>query len=60
MCTMTGMAAAASSTHRPGALDITRDFITIVSGQAPTDDEADLLQQAVDQSRIRAQEKETA
>ena len=29
MCTMTGMAAAASSTHRPGALDITRRLAEI-------------------------------
>lgn len=40
-------------------LDIARDFLTDVSGQPPTGDEADLLQQAVDDCRITASEKET-
>ncbi|MGW0316093.1 exonuclease SbcCD subunit D [Streptomyces flavidovirens] len=41
-------------------LDVARDFITVVSGQAPTKEETDLLNQAVEHSRIRSHEKETA
>lgn len=42
-----------------GDLDITHDFITAVRGTPPTTAEANLLQEAVDDMRVRAQEKET-
>ncbi|MFJ1618443.1 exonuclease SbcCD subunit D [Streptomyces sp. NPDC088251] len=42
-----------------GDLDITHDFITTVRGTQPTDDERSLLQEAIDNSRVSAQEKET-
>ncbi|MFI5705520.1 exonuclease SbcCD subunit D [Streptomyces xanthochromogenes] len=45
--------------HGRGDLDITHDFIAAVRGTKPTQDEADLLQEAVDELRARAQEKET-
>ncbi|WP_060179674.1 exonuclease SbcCD subunit D [Streptomyces sp. IMTB 1903] len=41
-----------------GDLDITHDFITAVRGTGPTDEESALLREAVDGSRINAQEKE--
>ncbi|WP_055625385.1 exonuclease SbcCD subunit D [Streptomyces sp. JHA19] len=42
-----------------GDLDIAHDFITAVRGTPPTTAEAGLLQEAVDDMRVRAQEKET-
>ncbi|MGY6026887.1 exonuclease SbcCD subunit D [Streptomyces spinosirectus] len=39
-------------------LDITHDFIAAVRGTQPSQDEAGLLQEAVDELRARAQEKE--
>ncbi|WP_217224630.1 exonuclease SbcCD subunit D C-terminal domain-containing protein, partial [Streptomyces anulatus] len=42
-----------------GDLDITHDFITTVRGTPPNDEEHNLLQEAIDTSRISAQEKET-
>ncbi|MFE6840045.1 exonuclease SbcCD subunit D [Streptomyces sp. NPDC057705] len=41
-----------------GDLDITHDFITVVRGAEPTDEERALLQEAIDSSRTNAQEKE--
>ncbi|MEU7729704.1 exonuclease SbcCD subunit D [Streptomyces sp. NPDC040724] len=41
-----------------GDLDITHDFIATVRGTEPTDDERALLREAIDGSRIGAQEKE--
>ncbi|WP_327418839.1 exonuclease SbcCD subunit D [Streptomyces sp. NBC_01233] len=41
-----------------GDLEITHDFITVVRGTEPTDDERALLQEAIESSRISAQEKE--
>ncbi|MFE4256124.1 exonuclease SbcCD subunit D [Streptomyces sp. NPDC056910] len=47
--------------HGRGDLDITHDFVTAVRGTQPTEEEAGLLQEAVDDLRARAhvQEKET-
>ncbi|RFC78124.1 exonuclease SbcCD subunit D [Streptomyces sp. AcE210] len=47
--------------HGRGDLDITHDFVTVVRGTQPTEEEAGLLQEAVDDLRARAhvQEKET-
>ncbi|MBK3571880.1 exonuclease SbcCD subunit D [Streptomyces sp. MBT62] len=42
-----------------GDLDITHDFITAVRGSGPDEEEAGLLQEAVDALHARAQEKET-
>ncbi|MFJ7087687.1 exonuclease SbcCD subunit D [Streptomyces griseus] len=42
-----------------GDLDITHDFITTVRGTPPNNEEHSLLQEAIDTSRISAQEKET-
>ncbi|WP_406387273.1 exonuclease SbcCD subunit D [Streptomyces sp. NBC_00887] len=42
-----------------GDLDITHDFISTVRGTQPTDEERSLLQEAIDNSRVSAQEKET-
>ncbi|MCX4791593.1 exonuclease SbcCD subunit D [Streptomyces sp. NBC_01221] len=42
-----------------GDLDITHDFITTVRGTQPNDEERSLLQEAIDNSRVSAQEKET-
>ncbi|MFJ9942659.1 exonuclease SbcCD subunit D [Streptomyces erythrochromogenes] len=41
-----------------GDLDITHDFITTVRGTGPTAEESALLQEAIDDSRTNAQEKE--
>ncbi|MDX3537889.1 exonuclease SbcCD subunit D [Streptomyces sp. MB09-01] len=41
-----------------GDLDITHDFVTTVRGSEPTDEERALLQEAIDNSRISAQQKE--
>ncbi|WP_046502377.1 exonuclease SbcCD subunit D [Streptomyces odonnellii] len=40
-------------------LDITHDFITTVRGTQPTDEERLLLQEAIDNSRVSAKEKES-
>ncbi|MFD3933030.1 exonuclease SbcCD subunit D [Streptomyces sp. NPDC058614] len=45
--------------HGRGDLDISHDFITVVRGTPPTEDEAILLQEAVDDLHARAQQKET-
>lgn len=47
--------------HGRGDLEITHDFVTAVRGTQPTEEEAGLLQEAVDDLRARAhvQEKET-
>ncbi|MFJ3439425.1 exonuclease SbcCD subunit D [Streptomyces cyaneofuscatus] len=42
-----------------GDLDITHDFITTVRGTPPNNEEHSLLQEAIDTSRVNAQEKET-
>ncbi|MBZ9594124.1 exonuclease SbcCD subunit D [Streptomyces erythrochromogenes] len=42
-----------------GDLDIAHDFVTTVRGTGPTDEESALLQEAIDDSRIGAQVKET-
>ncbi|MFJ7587625.1 exonuclease SbcCD subunit D [Streptomyces sp. NPDC097617] len=42
-----------------GDLDITHDFITNVRGSEPTEAERALLQEAIDNSRVSAQERET-
>ncbi|MFB4427028.1 exonuclease SbcCD subunit D [Streptomyces sp. QL37] len=42
-----------------GDLDITHDFIATVRGTQPNDEERNLLQEAIDNSRVSAQEKET-
>ncbi|MFJ2116058.1 hypothetical protein ACIOEX_29930, partial [Streptomyces sp. NPDC087850] len=42
-----------------GDLDITHDFITTVRGTPPNDEEHSLLQEAIDTSRVNAQEKGT-
>jgi exonuclease SbcD len=41
------------------AFEITSDFLTAVRGTEPTEEEHALLQEAIDETRTRAQEKET-